>query len=627
MVPDIGGYTGRTLRVNLTDRGIDVEETDLKLARLLIGGRGYAGKVLFDEVGPEVGPLSSENKLIFATGPATGTPMPGSGRHLIVTKSPATGLFLDSYSGGFFAAEMKFAGYDFLIIEGRADTPSYLWVNDADVHIRDASHLWGSTGWEAETRLKEDVGDERARVSVIGPAGERLCNFAVVQNDYYHQCGRGGVGAVMGAKNLKAVVVRGTGGIRVADPRALLALLAEVERGVQDSLNSARPSDILRERMEMGTAYSLNLTNKAGILPNRNFKYGGFERAENIDGYAFRKKVIRDVACYSCNMGCTKITRPTDARYGDFVLGGPEHETNAVFGSNCEVDSMDAIIHANMLCDTLGLDVISVGNVIGWAMECFERGILTQNDTGGVELRFGDAEALFTMIHQIAYREGIGDLLAKGVRQAAKEVGQGSEEFAMEVKGLEYPVYRPGPLSPAFGLNFAVAERGACHRRAWPVVVEQVKLEPFVSEGRAALVKQLYDERLPWHCAVTCDSVVRQFGMGHREAALGLSAITGESWTVEDMQTVSERVASLLRAYNIREGATRADDTLAPRSFEPDERGRGEGRALTREMLDTMLDEYYELRGWDRDGIPPDDLLVALGLGDVASGLHVRRGV
>lgn len=619
-----GGYTGKVLRVDLTRRRIGVEETDWNTADLLVGGRGYAAKVLFDEVPAGVDPLGPDNKLIYATGPLTATLVPGSGRHVMVTKSPETGLFLDSYAGGHFAAEMKLAGYDFVIIEGRADRPSYLSIHDGHVEIRDGAHLWGMKAWDAETRLKREVGDEKARVSLIGPAGERLSNLAIVQNDYYHQCARGGIGAVMGSKNLKAVVVRGSQAIRVARPKEMMDWLSQIEAGVQGNMLTT----VIADRMKMGTPLTSNMTNQIGILPTKNFLYGEYEGASRIDGYAFRKQVTADVACYCCNLGCAKMAKATSKDYHRDAIGGPEYETVALFGSNCEIDSLDVVIHANALCDSLGLDTVGAGNVIAWAMECFERGILTEKDTGGLDLRFGNAQAVFTMIEMIARREGLGDLLANGVRIAAKEVGRGSEEFAMHVKGLEYPAYRPGPVSPAFGLVYATTERGACHRRAWPTLAEQATLEPFTTDGRAALVKKLYNQRIPWHCALTCDVVVVLYGtfdrMGHADAAAVISAVTGRDTTEGDMEALCERVATLIRAYNVREGATSADDTLAPRSFAPDIRGPAEGKTLTREMLDVMLREYYALRGWTSEGVPPRGLLIELGLPDVATALDGR---
>ncbi|MDD5189567.1 MAG: aldehyde ferredoxin oxidoreductase family protein [Dehalococcoidales bacterium] len=605
----IGGYTGKLLRIDLTRRQTAVEDIDLKLARQFIGGRGYGAKLLFDELKPFTDPLSPENKIIYATGPVTGTPVLGANRYVVVTKSPETGLFLDSYSGGCFAPEMKFAGYDFMIIEGKSSAPVSLWIKDDRIEFHDAAHLWGKNAWDAETQLKKDVGDPTARVSVIGPAGEKLSNLALIQNEYYHQCGRGGAGAVMGSKNLKAIVVRGSRSIRIADPKKVMAMLRETI----DRTDTMKPAVA---RMKYGSPLTLDSTNLFGILPTLNYKYGQFTGASQIDSVAFRKKVVRDTSCFGCTIGCTKVTRIEAGEHAGDEMGGPEYETNALLGSNLGIANMDEVIYLNMLCDSLGMDTIGVGNVIGWAIECCERGILSDSDVDGMDLKFGNVPVIAALITKIAYRRGIGDLLAKGVKQAAREVGKGSEEFAMHVKGLEYPAYRPGPASPGFGLAYAVSERGACHRRAWPTIEEQM-LEPNSGKGRAALVKRLYDQRVPWHCALTCDFPVLFRGAQIPEAAQTLTAVTGWDLTTTDMQDLCDRVATLLKVFNLREGATEVDDTLAPRSFQPDETGMNRGKALTREMLLEMRQEYYTLRGWDKAGVPTPSTLHKLGLSDL----------
>jgi aldehyde:ferredoxin oxidoreductase len=285
------------------------------------------------------------------------------------------------------------------------------------------------------------------------------------------------------------------------------------------------------------------------------------------------------------------------------------------------IDSEEFIVQANTLCDDLGLDTIGAGSVIGFAMECYERGLLSQKDLGGIDLRFGSEDAVIKVLPMIAYRQGIGDLFAQGVKLTSEKIGHGSEEFAMQAKGLAYPAYRPGISSPAFALAYAIADRGGCHRRARPFVAEQT-MTPFVTDGRAQLVKALYDERIPWHCALCCDLATCTVGLDFKDAAFMFSAVTGWDFTEGDMQVLGDRVASLIRAYNVREGATRADDTLAPRSFQMETTGPGAGKALTREMLDTMLDEYYALRGWDREGVPTVETLEKLDMGDVARDLQ-----
>lgn len=616
------GYTGRILRVDLSEGTTRVEPLDYVEARRFIGGRGLGAKMLFDEVPPGTDPLGPDNKLFFVTGPVTGTIVPGSSRYVIVTKSPETNLFLDTYGGGYFPAEIKYAGYDAIVIEGQAQHPTYLWVSDEGTELRDATHLWGKPAYEGESALKEEVGDESARVAIIGPAGEKLSNLAVVQNDYYHQCARGGAGAVMGSKRLKAVVVRGSQGVRISDPKGLINyILTTVEQKVVGGGMAGQIND----RMKYGTPLTLNLTNAFSILPTRNFQQGKFEGAQEIDGYAFRKKVVAaDTACLACNVACTKFSRVKGGPYQGARVGGPEYETNAMLGANLGIDSMEFIVRANALCDDLGLDTVGAGTVIGFAMECYERGLLGQDDVDGLDLRFGNYEAVLKLLPMIAHRQGLGDLLAQGVRRAAEAIGQGSEEFAMQVKGLEYPAYRPSILSPAFALNYAICERGACHRRAWPTIAEQ-SLPRFSTEGRARLIKALYDERIPWHCGVNCDLAVLLPGLNFDDAAFMFSAVTGWDLSSGEMQTLAERVSSLIRCLNLREGAGREDDTLSPRSFRQEVGGPAAGLALTKDMLDTMLDEYYGLRGWDRQGVPTQETLHALGLDDAAGQISASE--
>lgn len=617
-----GGYTGNILRVNLTRKSAIVEPLNYREAQRFIGGRGLAAKILFDEVNPGVDPLGQENKLIFATGPVTGTLVPGSSRYVIVTKSPETKLFLDSYAGGYFPAEIKYAGYDGIIIEGKAKKPTYLWINDNNVELRDASHLWGKLTSEVETSLKKEVGDDTARVAVIGPAGENLSNLSIVRNDYSHHSGRGGAGAVMGSKNLKAVVIRGSQGVRIAHPEALMNYILTT---VEEKITRGKMAIVATGLMNYGTLSGIPGMNAANILATRNFQKGQFEGAQEMDLDGVRKTLgIRDTACMSCSIACCKFGQAKSGPYAGVKAGAIQQETHSMMGSNLDIDSEEFIVQANALCDDLGLDTIGTGSVIGFAMECYERGLLSQEDLDGIDMRFGNEAAVLKVLPMIAYRQGIGNLLAQGVKLTSEKVGRGSEEFAMHTKGLAYPAYRPGISSPAFALAYAIADRGGCHRRARPFVAEQT-LTPFVTDGRAQLVKALYDERIPWHCATCCDLVTCTVGLDFKDAAYIFSVVTGWGFTEDDMRTLGDRVASLIRVYNLREGTTRADDTLAPRSFQVETTGPAAGKALTKEMLDAMLDEYYALRGWDKEGVPTPETLKKLNLGDVAKDLQKHR--
>jgi len=614
-INELGGYTGKVLRVDLKNQRSTVEPLSATDAQRFIGGRGLAAKVLFDEVPSHVNPLEPENKLIFATGPVTGTIVPGSSRYVVVTKSPQTHLFLDTYAGGEFPAEMKYAGYDLIILEDKAGSPIYVWIDDNHVEFREASHLWGKFTHETEAMLKSEVGDESARVAAIGPAGENLSNLAILQNDYWHSCGRGGVGAVMGSKNLKAVVIRGSQGVKIAEPQALLDYIINT---VNDKITNGPLAMVADGLSKFGTFSGIPSMNDSNVLTTRNFQEGQIRGAQHMDLDAIRRELgFRDVACTCCNIACNKHGRVKHGPYSGDSCGALQQETHSMMGSNLDIDSENFNIHVNALCDNLGLDSMGAGAVVGFAMECYERGLLTRKDLDGLDLRFGNKEAVVDILPMIAYRRGIGDLLAHGVKYASEKIGQGSEEFAMHVKGLAYAAYRPGPSSTAFALAYSVGDRGACHRRARPFMAER-GMTPFTIEGKAKLYKDQYDERIPWHCALCCDLATCAVGLDFGDAAYMFSTVIGLEFNEEDMQTLADRVASLIRAYNVREGVKRSDDTLAPRSFRKEYTGPASGRTFTKEMLDTMLDEYYELRGWDSEGVPTPDTLAKLGLEDVA---------
>lgn len=495
------GYMGTILRIDLTTRTVKKQQLDVALSRKYIGGRGLGARILFDDVGPGTEPFSQDNELIVCTGPVTGCLVPGANRFVIVTKSPETGFFLDTYAGGNFGPELKFAGYDAAVIRGRAEAPVYVYINDNEVDIRDASHLWGKDCWETEDVLKKELG-HRVRAAVIGPAGEKLVKYAVVSTDYFHQCGRGGAGAVMGSKNLKGIAVLGTKPIDISSPDELIAF---VSTEIEEKFMSGPSAETVRCRMKYGTPLTMNFTQEIGILPTRNFTAGQFEKSDQIDGHAMREKiVVSDKSCYSCSIACRKYSVVRSGRFKGSKLVGPEYETNAMLGSNLGIDDVSAILEANVMCDRLGIDTISVGNIIGFAIECYQKGILTKKETDGLDLRFGNVDSVLNMISKIASREGLGTILAEGAAAAAKKFGRGSERFVLSVKRMEYPAYEPRG-SPAFALAYAITDRGACHRRAWPTTVETKSLKPFTSEGRAALVKKLYDDRIPLHCGVVCD--------------------------------------------------------------------------------------------------------------------------
>ena len=602
----LGGYIGKILRVDLTERRISTEKLDAEIAKKFIGGKGLGAKILYDSLKLGTDPLSPENILIFASGPLTATLAPTSARWAVVTKSPLTNIFLDCQVGGYFGAAMKLAGFDCIIMEGKADSPVYLWVHDGNAEILNAGDLWGKGCFETENTLKKRLG-ESAHVASIGPAGENLVRYACISVDKYRQAGRGGAGAVMGSKNLKAVAVRSASyKIEYADPEGF-------REAAKKALKVIRENSFIPLRRKYGTPIWVAPVNKAALLPTRNFRTGVFEKAKNISGETMRDKiVVKDGTCYNCIIQCWKYTHVESGKYKVDELAGPEYESIALLGSDCGVGSIEAVAHASMLCDDLGLDTISTGNSIAFAMECYERGLLTADDTDGLELKFGNADAEIEMVKKIAYRKGLGNLLAEGVRRASKKIGDGSERFAMHVKGLEIPGYDP---RGAFGmaLAYATSDRGACHQRAWTVRAEiEGKLEPrFSTKGRARFVKETQDERAMCFSLVLCDFAPLEV----KHFVELLNKATGFNFTVEDYLKTGERIWNLTRLFNVREGITRKDDTLPPRFMEePLPEGVTKGQVVTKEMLDEMLDEYYALRGWDKNGVPTEEKLKELGL-------------
>ncbi|RLI07436.1 aldehyde ferredoxin oxidoreductase [Candidatus Bathyarchaeota archaeon] len=450
------------------------------------------------------------------------------------------------------------------------------------------------------------MGDEEIKVAAIGPAGENLVKFACITNDLYRQAARGGTGAVMGSKNLKAVAVRGTGGVKVPDIDAYMELCREIIK--EDVLGNPDNEWATTD----GTPIIVDLSQEAALLPTRNFQSGEFEHAGRINSEAMKKEIVaRRKACYGCPLGCGNLSRIKTGPFANTVVEGPEYETLALVGSNCGIDRLDAIARFNLLCDDLGLDTISTGNVVAWAMELYERGIIGPEDTGGLELRFGNVDAYIKMPELIAFRKGIGDILAEGVARAAKAIGKGSERYALHVKGLEYPGYDPrGSIGMA--LAYATSDRGACHLRSWIVAVEAFgELDPFTPEGKAKIVIEDQDRNSVKWSFIICDF----YAIGYENMARLGSACTGWDLKPEELKLIGERIWNLTRMFNVREGFTRKDDSLPPRmSQDPLPSGKTKGKVVRPEDFEKMLDEYYRLRGWDENGVPRPETLARLGL-------------
>jgi aldehyde:ferredoxin oxidoreductase len=457
--------------------------------------------------------------------------------------------------------------------------------------------------------LREMEGDTPVGVSSIGPAGERLVKFACINSDLYRQAGRGGVGAVMGSKNLKAIVVKGTRGLNLHDRKKLVALNRE-------NYQRALKSQVAQARMKFGTPLTLNVTHAGGILPTKNFQFGTWEKAlEKIDSVGVYKSVKSHKACLSCFVHCSLVTEASEGKYKGITLEGPEYETLGIFGSNQLIDDLPAIMQANILCDQLGIDTISAGNVIGFVMECFDKGLISPSQTGGLEIRFGDSEASLAAVERMAMRQGFGDIMAEGVRAAAHHIGNGSERFAMHVKGMEFPAYEPRGAFGS-GLSYAVSPRGACHRRAWPPAKEILGgYPPYTIEGKAAMIKELYNENCVLHSLLVCDMPAKFIPLSLDDYSNYLHASSGASFSKEDFLKMAERIETLIRMFNNREGFTRKDDTLPYRTLnEPLPDGPAKGQCIGEENLNKMIDEYYALRGWDASGAPTQETLKKHGL-------------
>ncbi len=632
------GYAGRLLKVDLSSGKTRVESLDEARARRYLGGRGLGARILMDEVPAGCDPLGPENRLIFAMGPLAGTFAPGSGRHVIVAKSPATGGFGEAYTGAFVAHELKYAGYDGIVVQGKAPEKVYLAITNDRVEIRPASHLAGRGTLETEEQIKEEMGDLETRIVSIGLAGEKGVRFACVMNDTDRAAGRTGMGAVMGAKNLKAIAIRGTGRVALADPKAFrehaLAELAKIRKHpwLGDSPGSVR---------RLGTSGGVEGLSRMGILPTRNWETGAWEYADRISGTAMRNTIlIGHRACQACPVGCTRVVRVTDGPFGGVrpEYGGPEYETVAAFGSLCQNRNLQAIALLNQKCNAYGLDTISAGSVIAFAMECFEKGLLTEKEIG-FRLDWGDAPAMVRLLDLIARREGIGDLLAEGTRRAAAKIGRGASELAVEVKGLELGMH-DARGKKGLALSYATAPRGADHNEgfhdpkiavpnAWPELGVVQAMDRFTLEGKPRVVRLAEDYTSFINSLPLCSFLsLTVAGLHNTEEISGmLAAATGwKDITLEEEMTIGERAYNLARAFTVRESGGRADDRLPVKFSRSLQGGASKDQVITDADLQAALQEYYRVRGWSENGTPTETKLKELGLEDVAQELAAKGG-
>jgi len=594
----------KLLDINLTEKTVGLMEIPADKIRKYIGGRGLGGRLLLDLLPGNVDPLGPENVMIWLAGPMTGSLVPGCTKHVVLTKSPQTNGFVDSYSSGGVGFQLVYAGYNGMIVRGKAASPSYLYIRDDKVEIRDASHLWGLDSYEASSRLLKELGEEGFGHAAIGPAGENLVKFACINNDFYRQSARGGVGAVMGSKNLKALVVKGTGGAPCRDIPGFLAFNKQ-------KLADAKVSGAAAAHKSAGTAITFDATQAAGMLPTKNFQFGTFPpAADNLDSAGVIKKAKASVACLCCPVPCGMILECTDSGGKVFRLEGPEYETTGLLGSNLGISSMDAVAEANILCDTLGMDTIAVGAAISFLMEANEKGMIPAEFAEQAGIKFGDIEGTLRLVKDIAYRQGIGEWAAEGVAYLAGKIGQGSEHFAMHSKGLAFPAYDPRRAFGA-GLAYAVSPRGACHRRAWPPALEVFgDVPPYTAEGKGVAIKGLYDERNILHSLIACDFQGFAVPCSLAEFAKYLRLVTDLDYSDEELAIIADRVETTIRMFNVREGFSRKDDTLPGRILDdPMLDGPAKGQHITQAGLDRMLDDYYRSRGWDSNGIPTKETL------------------
>ncbi|MDT3697923.1 MAG: aldehyde ferredoxin oxidoreductase family protein [Thermincola sp.] len=588
------GWTGKVLRINLTTGQINIEHPALDRYQQYIGGRGLGCAMLWEEVPAQVEPLSPENKLIFLTGPFTGTKVPTSGRFTVTAKSPLTGTVFDSNSGGIWGARLKKAGYDGLIVEGKSDKPVYLKITENGAWIKDAAGVWGLNVPETTNKIKEIEGQGYS-VACIGPAGENLVKVACIMNDKTRALGRGGLGAVMGAKMLKGIAVTGQQKVAVADPEKLEFLLYETDKWLKANPITSQGLP------EFGTPVLVNLFNDSGIFPAYNFRDSQFAEAEKISGETLAEKhTVAKKGCYGCPIKCTRVTR-TSREEGE----GPEYESLWALGPQCGISDLEAIAEAGYLCNRLGLDTISVGSSIGCAME------MAENKLIDIELKFGDAGKLASLIEDIAYRRGFGNDLAEGTRLLASKYN--GPQYAMQVKGLELPAYDPRGLQ-GMGLGFATSNRGGCHLRAYMVGPEVLGVPKMVDRfgvhGKAGLTIFYQNINAAMDSLIICRFV--GLAVSEEYFARLLTAVTGVDYQPQDLHFTGERIWNLERLYNLREGLTQLDDTLPERLLnEAIKSGPSKGHVVN---LDSMLADYYRYRGWDANGVPNPEKISQLGL-------------
>lgn len=612
----MNGYMGKLLIIDLTNEQVEERELDREIIEKYVGGKGLGTRLYWEMIGPETDPLGSENVLMFLTGPLTGTLAPAT-RSCVVTKSPLTGTWLDSYVGGYFGQEIKYAGYDGLIIKGKAAKNTYVYIEDKEVKFKDATHLQNKKIPETTESIRQELENEDIKIAAIGPAGENLVKYALITCDFNRQAGRGGAGAVMGAKNLKAIAVTGSDLISVKDKDNFLAAVSQAYDDLEESSEITALS-------RFGTTTAISFAQQIGTLPTKNYYKGQYEAADEIATESQRETLwFRHKACHSCPVACSKVGRIFRGKFKGVTSDIVEYESAAMLGSNLEISDMKAITKIARLCDELGLDTISVGGSISYALEAAEKGCLP-TEVDEERLEFGNSDVVINLIEKIASREGyLGDLLAEGVKEASAKL-EDTEDFAIHIKGLETPAWPPRG-APGMGLALMTADRGGCHQRAFPISYETTELEwqgekvpRLTVKNKAEIVVELQNNSAALDTFIKCD--LASAGISEETYLSLLNSLTGLGYDVKDLQLLGKRVWNMTRLINVQDGITREEDYL-PKRFveEPLPDGPAQGHKITVEDMDTMLDEYYSLRGWDENGIPKEATLRKLDIGEYSN--------
>ena len=615
------GYAGRVLYVDLDTGKTKVEALNMNYAKKYIGGMGLGMRLWLDSSKQGVDPLSPHNPLVLAIGPISGTIFPTAGNgHAFVAKSPATFGVGEAVAHGTFGSEMKRAGYDAIIITGKSEKPIYLWIDDDSVQLLEAAHLMGKSPSDTEDAIKDELGDYYVRVASIGLAGEKLSRIACIINEKTRAAGRTGLGAVMGSKNLKAIAVRGTRDITVAKPEEFMDLVQEFHERMKGPAT--------QKYRTLGTPENVLVHNALFCMPTRNYRQAHFEEADKVSGEVLNEKYVpKIIGCSSCAMRCEHVTVVPEGPYKG-TLTRMEYETLWALGPYCGIDRLDAVIKGMELCNYYGIDAISAGVVVGFVMDCYENGILTRSELGGIDAHFGNSEALLQLLEKIGKREGIGDILAEGVRIAGQKIGKGAEKLAQHIKGLEVTGYDLRCLKTA-ALGFAVSFRGADHNRHGAYVfdvkgrVDRLKAE----KGRGKLVRDMEDVYSLIDSFIICKFSRGTYYKELTDMAKLYNFVTGIDITPEELKQSGERINTVARLINIREGLGRKDDTLPWKVMNepiPDE-GPVKGAFVTQEELDLLLDDYYESRGWTLEGVPTTEKLKEIGMGELESIVKTKQ--